>query len=86
VSTVENQKDLRFAYGVILPWRPVPEVVSLPLDNSDRLFLYPTKGFGYRGMYEICFAYGIKEMVMKEQKERDILIQKKGRGITLNKI
>jgi hypothetical protein len=55
---------------VILPRRPVPEVVSLPLDNSDRLSLYSTKGSGYRGMYEICFAYGRKEMVIKRTERK----------------
>lgn len=55
---------------MILPRRPVPEVVSLPLDKSDRLSLYPTKGSGYRGMYVICFAYGRKEMVIKRTERK----------------
>lgn len=39
VSTIENQKDLRFAYGMMLPSRPVPDVPAIDYAYSPQRVL-----------------------------------------------
>jgi len=52
VCTVENQKNFRFAYGMMLPSRPVSDVPAID-------YAYPPNAvYPQRGLYDIYFAYG----------------------------